>query len=93
MDLEPREVCDSENLGGETCVSQGFDGGELVCGFECNYLDTSGCFVCGDDVIGGKEVCDGADLGGQDCASLGFGGGMLACAADCSGYDTAGCSP
>ena len=36
------EQCDGGNLGGQTCQSQGFDGGTLACTPSC-VLDTSGC--------------------------------------------------
>ncbi len=38
------EVCDGIDLQGETCVSQGFSGGELACLPDCTGFDTSGCF-------------------------------------------------
>jgi hypothetical protein len=49
--LEAGEVCDGNNLGGQTCALQGFDGGLLSCDGTCG-LDTSLCFTCGD------AVCD-----------------------------------
>jgi hypothetical protein len=36
------EVCDGENLAGNTCVDLGFSGGELVCKEDCTF-DTCGC--------------------------------------------------
>ena len=36
------EECDGTKLGGATCESLGFTGGELACSAECQY-DTSGC--------------------------------------------------
>ncbi|MCP4845724.1 MAG: hypothetical protein GY901_11605, partial [Actinomycetia bacterium] len=44
--IDPPEVCDGNNLGGETCVSQGFSGGTLACSGDCLSFDTSGCFDC-----------------------------------------------
>ena len=41
--LDEFEVCDGEDLGGETCVSQGFTEGDLACNMFCNAFDTSGC--------------------------------------------------
>ncbi len=38
------EVCDGTDLGGETCGTQGFDGGTLACNGTCDGFDTSGCF-------------------------------------------------
>ena len=36
------EACDLTDLGGATCLSEGFDGGSLACDATCNF-DTSGC--------------------------------------------------
>ncbi|MCA9709360.1 MAG: hypothetical protein KDK70_26195 [Myxococcales bacterium] len=91
---EGGEECDGTDLGGEDCMSQGFDDGDLGCAADCTF-DTSGCTatpICGNDMIDGRDVCDGADLGGEDCASQGFDGGTLGCQADCMGYDTSMCT-
>jgi cysteine-rich repeat protein len=90
---EDLEACDGRDLNEETCVTRGFDGGELACAADCSDYDTSSCTVstCGDDVVDGDDVCDGTDLAGEDCVSLGFDAGTLACAVDCSGFDTSGC--
>jgi hypothetical protein len=37
------EVCDGEDLGGESCTSQGFDSGVLRCNSNCLSFVTSGC--------------------------------------------------
>ncbi len=37
------EVCDGTSLGGEDCVSQGFEGGTLACNTDCLSFDTSSC--------------------------------------------------
>jgi hypothetical protein len=37
------EVCDGEDLGGETCESQGFESGSLACAADCQGFDTSEC--------------------------------------------------
>ncbi len=41
-ELDPEEACDGTNLNGETCLTQSFTGGELVCDAKCR-LDTTGC--------------------------------------------------
>jgi len=41
--LECGEVCDGSNLGGATCLSQGFDAGTLGCNGSCTAFDTSSC--------------------------------------------------
>ena len=55
--LDPTEACDLANLGGQSCLSQGFDGGTLSCAPSCT-LDASECF-CIDDDGDGVALCDG----------------------------------
>jgi hypothetical protein len=64
--IEPPEVCDGSNLGVETCISQGFDGGTLACSGDCLSFDTSGCTVsdciddgdCNDTNVCTDDVCN-----------------------------------
>ena len=42
--VESSEKCDQGNLNGATCVTEGFEAGELACGADCAF-DTSGCFL------------------------------------------------
>lgn len=90
--IEGDERCEGPNLGGEDCLSLGYDAGRLACSDDCVF-DPSGCvrFGCGDDQVQGVEVCDGSDLAGQDCSTQGFDAGELACAADCQSFDASGC--
>lgn len=37
------EICESTDLQGKTCVTQGFDSGTLKCASNCTAFDTSGC--------------------------------------------------
>jgi len=91
--LEAGEDCDGADLGGQDCVSQGFDEGTLGCAADCTF-DTAGCstFTCGNGAIEGSEVCDGGQLGGQTCVSQGYDMGSLGCLAGCGGYDLSGCA-
>jgi hypothetical protein len=41
--VEPGEQCDGDNLDGESCLSQGFDGGSLTCQADCTF-DTGECY-------------------------------------------------
>ena len=41
--IELGEVCDGTDLGGESCVSQGFDNGVLACLSTCQDFDTTLC--------------------------------------------------
>jgi hypothetical protein len=89
---ELAETCDGADLDGQTCVSQGFDAGDLACNSTCDGFDTSQCIVCGNGIREGTEVCDGADLAGESCQSRGFDSGTLACSGTCDAFDTAACS-
>jgi len=74
---------------GHTCKTAGFEGGTLSCTKD-EKLDTSKCYKCGDDKIGGKEECDGVNLGTATCKSQGYETGVLGCKTDCS-FDTSKC--
>lgn len=49
--LETGENCEVGTLEGQTCVTQGFDGGTLACTPGCAF-DTSGCYVSRFDASG-----------------------------------------
>lgn len=92
-EIEDGELCDTGDLGGETCQSQGFGGGGLSCTAECTF-DTSACNGCGDGIANEAEECDGADLGlFSTCADVDLGTAMepLGCNVDCT-YDYGMCS-
>ncbi|MCA9719271.1 MAG: hypothetical protein H6713_36660 [Myxococcales bacterium] len=90
------DVLVKPNLGGQTCVGLGYEGGLLECTGGCGF-DTSGCHTCGDAVKQAQEQCDGADFGGKSCASFDsaigdpFDAGSLSCSDDC-GVETYECS-
>jgi len=42
---ESGEVCDGSDLGGQSCVGQGFNSGTLSCNINCSGFDTIGCVV------------------------------------------------
>jgi hypothetical protein len=46
-DLDPGELCDGDQLGGQTCVGLGapYIGGQLACAPSCAAYDVSGCDV------------------------------------------------
>ena len=61
------EACDGAELGGETCASLGFSGGQLGCLDTCTH-DTSNCAKCGDgEVDDGEECDDGNTEAGDGC--------------------------
>lgn len=91
--IDGNEVCDGEELGDATCVSQGFDEGTLGCRADCGDYDRSGCtsFSCGNGTMDPGETCDGGDLGGVTCRGEGFDSGTPGCAPDCSAINLGTC--
>ncbi len=88
--LNGSEVCDGSQLGGETCVSQGFDNGTLACNANCLAFNTAGCsntctlvnlltvnpsFDSGPNGGGWNEVSDNFGTPVCDVAGCGSGGG------------------
>jgi hypothetical protein len=51
--IDPGEACDSADLAGQTCQSQGFDAGTLACSPMCTF-NTGGCL----DYVCGNGACD-----------------------------------
>jgi hypothetical protein len=99
--ISGNEICDPNGnlLNGATCISEGYDSGQLGCQSNCLAYDYTDCTnnpddVCGDGDISGNEVCDtnGNVLNGASCISEGYEGGQLACLSDCLGYDYSGCT-
>ena len=89
--IEGDEVCDLAQLGGETCESLGFQGGQLGCLLTCDDYNILGCFVCGNEVVDIAEDCEGTVPKEVTCESMGFEAGEITCGADCL-FDTSDCS-
>lgn len=89
--IEGDELCDLGQLAGETCQSQGFQGGQLGCLLTCEAYNTLGCFVCGNGIVDLPEDCEGEIDEKTTCETLGFQDGTVTCGADCL-YDTSDCS-
>ncbi len=93
---EPGTEQSDPDLQGMTCMSLGFEGGQLDCSVSCVF-DEASCFSCGDGNKNGNEACDGDALGGLTCAQLTsplgvlYEGGELACTEDCE-LDESDCS-
>jgi len=70
--LESPEVCESGNLNGQTCVTQGYDGGSLSCAGNCLSYNYGSCTsTCGNGVISGSEQCDDGDTSsGDGCSAI-----------------------
>lgn len=89
--IDGDELCDASDLPpGNTCLTEGFDNGNLGCQADCAAFDTGTCGICGNGIVDGSESCDGLNLDGETCASLGLLGGSLVCAANCQ-FDFTSC--
>lgn len=92
--IDPGEDCDGVDLGGQDCVSQGFDMGQLGCNDDCTF-DTAACEIieefCGDGIVNNGEQCEANMLGNATCQSAGFVYGTIGCNAQSCMYDTSGC--
>jgi hypothetical protein len=56
------EVCDGAALGGESCISLGYHGGQLACHDDCGGYDltfASRRALWGWCAAGGQQLCDG----------------------------------
>ncbi len=61
--VEGTEACDGTQLNGQTCETQGFGPGTLVCNGDCSGFDTAGCGAecqpqCGTRVCGPDPICN-----------------------------------
>ena len=102
--IEGNEVCDLDDLGGETCASQGCTGGGiLACNSSCDGFVTSGCFDCpvcndngicelGEDCVSCPNDCVSGTTSGATCGNgvceAGDGEDCVSCPADCNGVQT-----
>lgn len=82
--VEGVEECDGVEMGGVTCESLGYLGGELACATNC-VIHEGGCFYadCGNGVLEGDEECDTDAFGDEDCVTFGHYGGDLQCTSYC----------
>ena len=89
--LDPNEACDLSQFGANTCLTEGYYTGDLVCNADCT-LEVSGCsLTCGDGLVQIEhEDCDRNDLQGRSCTDFGFFGGALACSEACK-FDYTDC--
>lgn len=90
---EPGEDCDMGDLGGRTCMTEGFGSGGLLCSPLCIF-DTTHCTTCGNGTLDAEEECDGTDFGGKtSCADISAGAATepLICSDACT-IDLSNCS-
>lgn len=86
------EACDGDDFAGNSCQSQGFMEGTLVCSSDCLGFSTHNCYVCGDNEIAGTEECDGPLDNSVDCESLGYTEGEVTCDMSTCLLDLGNCS-
>lgn len=93
---EGDETCDGGDIGDETCISQGFDGGALGCADDCSGYDTSGCFNYegGCCFANGSPGCTDDDCRNLICDADSFCCGALGGTWDgiCAGYAIDNCA-
>lgn len=92
--VEGEEVCDGDDLRGETCESLGLEDGVLKCRTNCFGFDATNCTAaseCGNGVLQAGEACDGDDHGDETCVTMGYDGGVLGCQSDCTNFDDSNC--
>jgi hypothetical protein len=73
--IDAGEECDGNNLNGQSCMTLGFEAGQLACGNDCQ-LDTDDCCAG----LGGSCNVDGDCCGNVSCADQQpMGGGEVCC--------------
>lgn len=87
------ELCDGDDFGNLTCERLGYDGGDLRCLNDCQYIDQSGCTSscqpdCSGRVCGPDPNC-GVSCGQCDSGSC-VGGQCVAAGTDAASYDVGG---
>lgn len=105
--IESPELCDTTNMNGQTCQTQGFDNGTLSCLPDCSNFNTSSCVyivngTCSenDDITlncPGGTIRSFVSLYGRGCVGCDGGNGILC--GDCNlgnpscsvAYDDYGC--
>ncbi len=66
------EVCDGGSLGGQNCVTQGFDDGDLACNSGCSGYVTSDCTTVTPEICDNGQDDDGdgqTDCNDSECTS------------------------
>ena len=66
--LEDLEVCDGDNLDGQSCASLGLNVGTLACSATCLDFDTTGCFAGACCAANGSPNCEDEGCSAAICA-------------------------
>jgi hypothetical protein len=90
--ITENEVCEEGDFGSDTCMTQGFGAGDLVCSNDCLGFSTEGCYTCGNENIEGPEECDGELDNSIDCESEGYTEGEITCVVATCQYDVSQCT-
>lgn len=89
--IEGGEACDGPDLGGHTCASLGFAGGELACDDACVF-DTTAC-TTGECLTGETESCAcPAGMAGERTCVDGHWADCVCTAIECTPGDTMSCA-
>jgi hypothetical protein len=83
--IDDGEECDGSNLAEQTCLTLGFEAGQLTCSPTCSFAKTLCTRRCGNGMLDQGEACDGM-AGVPVCTSY----GANRCGADCQ-LDTSNC--
>ena len=81
------EVCDGTNLGSNSCLSLGYNGGGILeCNLVCTGFFKEGCFAekCGNGVIDDGEECDGDSTVDATCSEFEKYVGIVTCNSNCT---------
>lgn len=81
--LDEGEQCDGSNVAEQTCLTLGFEAGQLTCAADCTFAKSLCTKRCGNGQIDPGEVCDG-DAGVGRCSTWGTNGCSDTCQPDTS---------
>ncbi len=90
--ISGEEACDGDVFADDTCQTQGFMSGFLVCSQDCLGFNTHNCYICGDGEIQGTEECDGPLDNDVTCEGLGFTEGPISCDMSNCQFDISQCT-
>lgn len=83
--IDEGEECDGSALADQTCLTLGYEAGQLTCGMDCRFVKTLCTKKCGNGMLDTGETCDGL-VGVPVCTTY----GSNRCGDDCR-VDTSNC--